>query len=150
MPRQVGLGIYTTVSAKSHTFFNNKVTDNSIDDFFFFFFFFLGGGGGGGGGWGRGGGGSGGSLLLAFNWMRRKTANETKDFNHIRPKIYQRSVKHVSRPNITKTCLYNFDPLKPHFYIVKLGFTGVYVTFLISAQKHRLWVLVRTASPRRF
>ena len=25
--------------------------------------------------------------------------------------------------NITKTRLYNFDPLKPHFYIVKLGFT---------------------------
>ena len=25
----------------------------------------------------------------------------------------------------TKTCLYNFNPLKPHFYIVKLGFTGV-------------------------
>ena len=48
---------------------------------------------------------------------------------------------------ITKTCLYNFDPLKPHFYIVKLGFIGVYIIFLISAQKHRLWVLVRTASP---
>ena len=32
-----------------------------------------------------------------------------------------------------KTCLYNFDPLKPHFYIVKLGFTGVYIIFLISA-----------------
>ena len=43
-----------------------------------------------------------------------------------------------------------FDPLKPHFYIVKLGFTGVYIIFLISAQKHRLWVLVRTASLRRF
>ena len=42
---------------------------------------------------------------------------------------------------ILKTCLYNFDPLKPHFYIVKLGFTGVYIIFLISAQKHRLWVL---------
>ena len=41
--------------------------------------------------------------------------------------------------HITKTCLYNFDPLKPHFYIVKLGFTGVYIIFLISAQKHRLW-----------
>ena len=27
----------------------------------------------------------------------------------------------------------------------KLGFTGVYIIFLISAQKHRLWVLVRTA-----
>ena len=35
---------------------------------------------------------------------------------------------------ITKTCLYNFDPLKPHFYIVKLGFTGVYNIFLISGQ----------------
>ena len=52
--------------------------------------------------------------------------------------------------SITKTCLYNFDPLKPHFYTVKLGFTGVYIIFLISAQKHRLWVLVRTASSRRF
>ena len=38
---------------------------------------------------------------------------------------------------ITKPCLYNFDPLKPHFYIVKLGFTGVYIIFLMSAQKHR-------------
>ena len=26
---------------------------------------------------------------------------------------------------ITKTYLYNFDPLKPHFFTVKLGFTGV-------------------------
>ena len=43
---------------------------------------------------------------------------------------------------ITKTYLYNFDPLKPHFYIVKLRFTGVDIIFLISAQKHRLWVRV--------
>ena len=35
---------------------------------------------------------------------------------------------------ITKTRLYKFDPLEPHFYIVKLGFTGVYIIFLISAQ----------------
>ena len=48
--------------------------------------------------------------------------------------------------SITKTRLYNFDPLKPHFYIVKLGYTRVYIIFLISAQKHRLWVLVRTAA----
>ena len=41
-------------------------------------------------------------------------------------------ITHLCR--ITKTCLYNFDPLKPHFYIVKLGFTGVYIIFLISAQ----------------
>ena len=51
---------------------------------------------------------------------------------------------------ITKTCLYIFDPLKPHFDIVKLGSTGVYIIFLISAQKHRLWVLVTTAPSRRF
>ena len=35
---------------------------------------------------------------------------------------------------ITKTYLYNFDPLKSHFYIVKLGFTGVYIIFLISVK----------------
>ena len=40
----------------------------------------------------------------------------------------------LARFLITKTRLYNFDPLKPHFYIVKLGFTGVYIIFLISAQ----------------
>ena len=43
--------------------------------------------------------------------------------------------------SITKTYLCNFDPLKPHFYIVKLRFTGVYINFDISA-KNRLWVLV--------
>ena len=35
---------------------------------------------------------------------------------------------------ITKTSLYNFDPPKLHFYIVKLGFTGVYNIFFISAK----------------
>ena len=37
---------------------------------------------------------------------------------------------------ITKSCLYKFHPLKPHFY--RVGSTGVYIIFLISAQKHRL------------
>ena len=36
--------------------------------------------------------------------------------------------------NITKTRLYNIDPLKPHLYIVTLAFTGVYIIFRISAQ----------------
>ena len=40
---------------------------------------------------------------------------------------------------ITKTCLCHFGLLKPHFYIVKLGFKGVYIIFLISAQKQRYW-----------
>ena len=49
---------------------------------------------------------------------------------------------------ITRPC--NEHPLTPHLYIVKLGFTGLYFFFLIFALKHRLWVLVRTASLRRF
>ena len=44
--------------------------------------------------------------------------------------IFRRVMEYI----ITKTCLYNFDPLKPHFYKVKLGFTGVYIIFLISAK----------------
>ena len=35
---------------------------------------------------------------------------------------------------IMKKYLYNFDHLKPHFYIVKLVFTGVDIICLISAQ----------------
>ena len=50
---------------------------------------------------------------------------------------------------ITKTCLYNFDPFKPHFCIVKLCLQG-YILFSYFCSKHRLWVLVRTASSRRF
>ena len=52
-------------------------------------------------------------------------------FQHFNPVAEKKTVNDES---ITKTCLYNFDPLKPHFYVVKLGFTGVYVIFLISAQ----------------
>ena len=37
--------------------------------------------------------------------------------------------------SITKTRLYNFDPLKPHVYIVKRGFTGIHIIFLIFAKK---------------
>ena len=40
--------------------------------------------------------------------------------------ILGRSTHHGNIP----TCVYNFDPLKPHFFIVKLGFTGVYIIFL--------------------
>ena len=51
----------------------------------------------------------------------------------------------IKTVGITKIRLYSFDPLKPHFYIGKQGFTWVYIIFLISAQKHRLWVLVSLA-----
>ena len=48
--------------------------------------------------------------------------------------FYNTSIAVCTQFRITKTCLYNFDPLEPHFYIEKLGFTGVYIIFLISAQ----------------
>ena len=59
------------------------------------------------------------------------------------------SIKMQTNANIytpSRKHTYIIWPLKPHFYKVKLGFTGVYIIFLISAQNHRLWVLVRTAS----
>ena len=41
-------------------------------------------------------------------------------------------------------------PLEPHFYIEQNGGCRGLPIFLIFAPKHRLWVLVRTASARRF
>ena len=41
---------------------------------------------------------------------------------------------------LTHPC--NIDPLKLHFYSVKLWCTGQYIIFLSLALKHRLWVLV--------
>ena len=51
---------------------------------------------------------------------------------------------------ITRPC--NVCPLTPHFYLVKLGFKGVFIFFFLFlfALKHRLWVLVRITSLRRF
>ena len=43
-----------------------------------------------------------------------------------------------------------YTHFKPHFYMVKLGYAGVYLFLLIFDPKHRLWVLIRTAALRRF
>ena len=82
---------------------------------------------------------------------QRFTQLEAKDilynpFAHERPWYDRVCCPFVYVGIITKTCLYNFNHLKPNFYIVKLGFTGVYIIFLISALNHRFWGLVRTAS----
>ena len=45
----------------------------------------------------------------------------------------------LNNGSFTKTCLYNSEPLKLHFYTVKLEFTEVYIIFLISAQKIYCW-----------
>ena len=55
--------------------------------------------------------------------------------------------KKVNKANlIRKTCLYNFDPLKAHFIYRKTGvYKGIHY-FSYFCWKHRLWVLIRTAS----
>ena len=68
-------------------------------------------------------------LILGFVWVKLylRTCTSSEDSGQ--------SITVVAKNlNITKTYLYNFDPLKPHFYIVKLGFTGIYIIFLIFAQ----------------
>ena len=95
------------------------------------------------------------NTLLYLQTAQNKTIRicflkfDPKSHIHKLQRRYHIKPESINRQPITKTRLYSFDPLKP-FYTVKLGFTGVYINFLISAQKHKLWVLVRTASPRRF
>ena len=72
---------------------------------------------------------------------------ETVSSTHYWTTMVHKTAHSLSGPSVStnriiknwrmKTYLYNFDPLKPHLCIVKLGFTGVYIIFLISAQKHR-------------
>ena len=71
-----------------------------------------------------------------------KTVDAQVDLALCCPHMPRDTFSHGAAHIITKTYLYNFDPLKPHFYTVKLGFTRVYIIFLISAQKHRMWVLL--------
>ena len=47
-------------------------------------------------------------------------------FNTMYVNIYRKTLLFV----IMKTSPCNVHPLTPHFYIVKLGFTGVYIIFL--------------------
>ena len=47
----------------------------------------------------------------------------------------------MSRNIIMLTHPCNLHPLDPHFYTVKLRFTGIYI-FLIFALIHKLWVLI--------
>ena len=77
-----------------------------------------------------------GKMWNYINWTTdwKWTRKEVTTPNYLRHKK-----RIIHKTTIRKTHLYNFDPLKPHFYIVKLGFTGVYIIFVISAQKYRLW-----------
>ena len=55
-------------------------------------------------------------LFFLFSWRRHKMTH--KGWRVVKPQHNQ----------------YSSDPLKSHFYIVKMGFTGVYIIMLISAK----------------
>ena len=54
-----------------------------------------------------------------------------------RQRNFSQNSRHITllrgRTSSRKHTYIVLTPLKPHFYIVKLGFTGVYIIFLISA-----------------
>ena len=102
--------------------------------FFFFFFFFLSDG-----------------QILRPKYLNEGTQERPQTRNTALLKYWKKKRPGTNTDKtITKTYLYNVHPLNAHFYIVKRGFTGLYIIFLISAQKHRLWVLIRTASARQY
>ena len=70
----------------------------------------------------------------APNLIANTVVKQSKGLNGDLKPEYKKTTKDMMG-RITKTYVYNFDPLKPHFYMVKLGFTGVCISFLISAQK---------------
>ena len=85
-------------------------------------------------------------IIMSLNDQKDcKTNDNCQKFNWVAP-CENVSSGICGERNITKTRLHNFDPLKSHFYIVKLEFTGVYIIFFLFLLQNRLWLLVRTAS----
>ena len=75
------------------------------------------------------------TVILHVMRLRRKIYSTRKPLLFTITEYYSLNyISFIFQRDITKTRLYNFDPLQPHFYIVKLGFTGVYIIFLISAK----------------
>ena len=86
---------------------------------------------------------------LAKKWLfRQGRCRQKLQFYGLSWKPLKKMIIITSWP-ITKACLYNVDPLNPLLYSKTGVYRGIHY-FLITAQKHKLWVLVRTASPRRF
>ena len=60
-------------------------------------------------------------MLQADNRQNLAISNPKADLHN-----FNEHTKFGENP-IMKTYLYDIDPLKPHFYLAKLGFTGVYI-----------------------
>ena len=90
--------------------------------------------------------------LYGMNWIPYSTANQILFLPGIistdRPKaapllqfgfVCASVVSYVVFVFITKTRLYSFDPLKPHFYIIKLGLLGYILFFLFLLKNIDCW-----------
>ena len=73
------------------------------------------------------------SNTAVIKWLQRKKMICNGRIRAGTKIIFAATRENVPPDIITKTCLYNFDHLKPHFYIEKLGFIRVYIISLISA-----------------
>ena len=87
--------------------------------------------------------------LIILNTTVQSKNNNDVDTLFCRFILYNHMMRNARKGPSSRNMPIKFTPLKAHFYIVKLGFTLVYIVFLIDAQKHRLWAIVRTALPRR-
>ena len=83
-----------------------------------------------------------GFLMALLIYVRRSECT-----NHMKHQTQETAIIRPIKIRITSPC--DLYPLSSQFYIVKLGFTGVYI-FSYFALKHILWVLVRKASKRQF
>ena len=64
------------------------------------------------------------ALAKYFSYLPIKTFIKSTHKNHLSEVLLMSTNIFTTHIFITKTYLYNADPLKPHFYIIKLGFTG--------------------------
>ena len=74
-------------------------------------------------------------MLLLNNILKNQKHTQAPSVNADQPGhpsllIKDFAVHVISNIDITKTSPCNEHPLTPHFYIVKLGFTGVCIIFL--------------------
>ena len=68
-------------------------------------------------------------LYFILKFMENKPKTRSQDDGHCYGKV-QDSVFHILKVFIMQTSPCNEYPLTPYFYFVKLGFIGVYISFL--------------------
>ena len=84
-------------------------------------------------------------LVNRLKYAAKTIANANRIYTTTMIPLFKIASFSLKEYSITKTCPCNAYPLEPHFYS-KIGLCRVIPIFLIVAPKHRLWVLVRTAS----